>query len=162
MVGLTKIRQLLKFCSILTKTNIERARKDCIVQGELSRDIMQYVNHSTRGRARGHEICGCYTTKQKPKQLSKTPRKSCLRKLDKQAAKNQRGKTLKVFLSTWRSYTFCFSITSWPLFFFRLNCSLQGKGNHLWNRACYFLAQSVNPKQANRQLYRSISPLAES
>lgn len=25
------------------------------MQGELSRDIMQYVNHSTRGRARGHE-----------------------------------------------------------------------------------------------------------
>lgn len=118
MVGLCSTKKLLKFCSILTKVNTQNARKDCIVQGELSRDIMQYVNHSTRGRARAHEICGCYTTKQKPKQLSKTPWKSCLWKLDKQETINQRGKMLKVFLFTWRSFTFCFSITSLPLCFF--------------------------------------------
>ena len=64
---------------------------------------------------------------------AKTTQQNTMEKLsvDKQDTINQRGKMFKVFLFTWRSYQFCFSITSLQPLFFSLNFSLQGKGNHL-------------------------------
>lgn len=62
-----------QICTIVIETIIPSIKKDCIEQGELSRDIMQYFDQSTCGRVGGggHETCGCYTAKHKPKQHRK-------------------------------------------------------------------------------------------
>lgn len=91
MIGSTNMIQLLKSLFYPDQNKYiyiyreREASKNCTVQEELSRDIMQYVNHSTRGRARGHEICGCYTTKQQntTEKLSMEIRQTSSRKPEK-------------------------------------------------------------------------------
>lgn len=126
--------------------------KDCTVQEELSRDIRNMLinlqetgcagvtqphanqNNSAKWKHHGEVVSGNETNK-------------AAWSAGWGAADGGRG-ALKVFPFTWRPRTF-YSSGNKPLI-----VVYSEKGNHLWNRACYFPAQSVNPKQAGRQLHR--------